>query len=58
MLGGELRISNSIKFILSLGIRFFSENLAADLGFVLPAGSRIKGFPFIPWVGFTYNFGV
>lgn len=70
MIGAELRASNSIKFItenwfppgsdvaiLSFGIRFFGENLAADLGFVYPAGSRITGFPFFPWLGFAYNFG-
>lgn len=71
MVGGELRVSNSVKLItenwippnsdvtfLSFGIRFFGENLAADLGFLHPAGSRITGFPFIPWLGFAYNFGV
>lgn len=70
MLGGELRASNSIKFItenwfppdsdiafLSFGIRFFGESLAADLGLIYPAGSRITGFPFLPWLGFAYNFG-
>jgi len=70
MLGGELRVSNSIKFIsenwippnsdvalLSFGIRFFGDNLAADLGFIHPSGSEMDGFPFIPWVGFAYNFG-
>lgn len=71
MLGGELQVSRSMKFItenwippesrvtfLTLAIRFFGENLAADLGFIYPAGSKITGFPFIPWVGFAYNFGV
>ena len=71
MVGGELRASNSIKFItenwfppgsdvalLSFGIRFFGESLAADLGFWYPAGSRTSGFPFLPWLGFAYNFGV
>jgi len=38
-------------------VRFFGEDLAADLGFIYPAGSKITGFPFIPWLGFVYNFG-
>ena len=70
MVGGELRVSNSVKIIsenwippnsdivfVSFGFRFFGDNLAADLGFIHPAGSRITGFPFIPWLGFAYNFG-
>ncbi|MGD0338926.1 MAG: hypothetical protein ABSB78_09065 [Bacteroidota bacterium] len=70
MLGGELRISNSCKFItenwippnsdiaiISFGLRFFGENLAADLGFIRPTVSGGSGFPFIPWLGFAYNFG-
>jgi hypothetical protein len=69
MLGGELRVSNSVKlltenwfppgteiFIYSFGIRFFGESLAADLGFIGISKST-GGFPFIPWVGFAYNFG-
>lgn len=70
LIGGEARVSNSIKLIsenwippnsdiviVSLGIRFFGENLAADFGFLHAAGSDIEGFPFFPWVGFAYNFG-
>jgi hypothetical protein len=70
LIGGEVRASNSIKFItenwflpnsnvniLSFGVRFFGEKLAADLGFIYPVGSGITGFPFIPWLGFAYNFG-
>jgi len=70
MVGGELRVSNSIKFIsenwfppdvdfsfLSLGIRFFGENLATDFALVYPAGADTGGFPFLPWIGFAYNFG-
>ena len=70
LLGGELRASNSIKFItenwippdsdiafLSFGIRFFGDSLASDLGLIYPAGSRFRGFPFFPWLGFAYNFG-
>jgi hypothetical protein len=37
------------------GIRFFEEKLAADLGFIYISGA--EGFPFLPWLGFTYNFG-
>ena len=69
MLGGELRISNSIKlltenwippgtdvFLYSFGIRFFGESLAADLG-LIGSSKGLNGFPFIPWLGFAYNFG-
>ena len=70
LIGGEMRASDGIKFIsenwflphseinlLSFGIRFFGESLAADLGLIYPAGSEITGFPFFPWLGFAYNFG-
>lgn len=70
LLGGELRVSKSLKWItenwifprgdahlLSFGIRIFGERLAADLGFFYVTSSRIEGFPFIPWIGFAYNFG-
>jgi hypothetical protein len=73
LIGGEVQASNSVKFItenwfpvgsdfsiLSFGFRFFGDNLAADLGFFYPMwkGSGIsEGFPFIPWLGFAYNFG-
>jgi len=70
VLGGDLRLSGKTKLItenwlipnsdvslVSLGIRFFGENLAADFGLVYPAGADIEGFPFLPWVGFAYNFG-
>jgi hypothetical protein len=70
LIGGELRLSNSIKLIsenwippgtdlvvYSLGFRFFGENLAADLGFFRPSQMDTGGFPFIPWIGFAYNFG-
>jgi hypothetical protein len=72
MIGGEHRISKNMKFItenwlvtgadleenpvLSIGIRFFGEKLAADLGFFHIVGADLGGFPFIPWVGFVYNF--
>jgi hypothetical protein len=70
LIGGELRLSNSIKLIsenwippgtdlvvYSFGFRFFGENLAADLGFFRPSQMDTGGFPFIPWIGFAYNFG-
>ncbi|HGY57063.1 MAG TPA: hypothetical protein ENK44_15245 [Caldithrix abyssi] len=44
--------------LLSGGIRFFGENLAADFALIFPLmGEGIKGFPFLPWIGFAYNFG-
>lgn len=70
MLGGELRASSSIKFVsenwlipdsevqlLSIGLRFFGEKLAADFALFYPAGADTRGFPFFPWIGFAYNFG-
>jgi hypothetical protein len=69
-LGAELRSSRSIAFItenwlipdsdvqvVSAGLRFFGENLAADFGLIGFPGSEIEGFPFLPWIGFSYNFG-
>ena len=68
VLGGEFRISKSAKFItenwfvlsgdvnlLSFGVRFFGESLAADFGLIGSTESG-DGFPFLPWVGFAYNF--
>ncbi len=70
MIGGELRISKSLKLLtenwipptgdvwmLTGGIRFLGRQLAADLGFMYPAGAETSGFPFIPMVSFAYNFG-
>jgi hypothetical protein len=71
ILGGEIRLTHSIKLIsenwippwtdiiiYSFGLRFHGENLAADLGFIrTSAGMETSGFPYIPWIGFTYNFG-
>jgi hypothetical protein len=71
VLGGEVRLSNSIKLIsenwipswtdvaiFSFGFRFFGDNLAADLGFIRSSAKmETNGFPFIPWIGFAYNFG-
>jgi hypothetical protein len=70
MIGAEAQISDSVKLLtenwipmgsnakfLSFGVRFFGRNLAADFGLMLPPGSNLGGFPFIPWIGFSYNFG-
>jgi hypothetical protein len=70
VLGGEVRMGKGTKFItenwlipgsdvqiVSGGIRFFGENLAADFAFFYPAGADTEGFPFLPWIGFVYNFG-
>lgn len=71
MLGGETQLSNSIKLVsenyilfsepqeplLSGGVRFFGEQLAADFGlFTTPSLLERGGFPFFPWLGFAYNF--
>jgi hypothetical protein len=70
LLGGELRLSNSVKLIsedyysptgefgvYSFGIRFFSDKIAGDFGFFTYRDLLdYSGFPFIPWLGFTYNF--
>lgn len=69
LIGGELRLSNSIKLIsenwippdseiqiLSLGVRFFGRKLAADFALIHPLGSGIEDWPFFPWIGFAYNF--
>ncbi len=71
LLGGDVRVSNSLKLIsenwiltsansvsfLSLGLRFFSTHLAGDFGLIHPILKNSSGgFPFIPWLGFTYNF--
>jgi len=70
LFGGELRVSNSIKIIsedyynpqnnvgvYSLGFRFFSDKIAGDIGlFYYNQWSDNIGFPFIPWLGFTYSF--
>jgi hypothetical protein len=68
MFGGEVQVSNSVKFLsenwkfpeaddllLSFGLRFFGESLAADFGLITTTG-RTSGFPFFPWIGFAYNF--
>ena len=68
MFGGEIQLSNSVKIVsenwklpeednlfLSFGLRFFGEHLAADFGLVTTTGET-EGFPFLPWIGFAYNF--
>jgi len=71
-LGGETRVSRSIKLIsenweliehkltiVSLGVRFIGRYLSSDLALVYgfgPNTNSAEGFPFIPWVSFTYNF--
>ena len=70
ILGGDVQLSNSVKLIsenffpignsgseviYSFGIRFFGENISADLGFFGVTG-QTDGWPFLPWVGFSYNF--
>jgi hypothetical protein len=70
LLGGEIQLSNNVKLLtenwiifggryspVSFGIRFFGKNLAADIGLIYPADLETHGFPFIPWLGFAYNFG-
>jgi hypothetical protein len=71
MLGGETRLSNSLKLVsenwipssfedvfISGGLRFFGDNLAADFGLVTTFELLGDGgFPFLPWLGFAYNFG-
>jgi hypothetical protein len=70
MLGGDVQLSNRVKLmsenyipvgvenmdvVYSFGVRFFGENLSVDLGF-FGITAETSGWPFIPWVGFTYNF--
>lgn len=45
--------------IVSGGVRFFGDHLAVDFALLRPVGegSDIDGFPFVPYVGFAYNFG-
>lgn len=67
ILGGEFRMSDNTKLIsenwfwsgeeasfLSLGIRFFNQKIAGDVGIILPAFEYSGSF--IPWIGLAYNF--
>jgi hypothetical protein len=69
MIGGEIQVSNSVKILtenwkfpdtedllISFAIRFFGEHLAADFGLFTTTGKVERGFRFIPWIGFAYNF--
>ena len=48
----------SYETLLSAGVRFFGERLAADFAlWTSPGAIGEDVFPFIPWVGFAYNFG-
>ena len=42
--------------LVSGGVRFFGENLAADLALFVVPEIVDEGVPFLPWVGFAYNF--
>lgn len=68
MIGGEWRFARRLSFvsenwifpdidqpIISYGIRFFGENLSADLGLFTPGGKDAI-VPGIPMVGFSWNF--
>ena len=70
MLGLEIQISRVSKIIsenwifpatdesitfISLGIRFYGSNLAADFGLITSTEAS-GSFPFLPWLGFAYNF--
>ncbi len=51
---------NTAKFF-SLGLRFFGKHLAGDFGLILPVdpdSGTMSGWPFIPWIGLNYNFGM
>jgi hypothetical protein len=49
-------IPNSEFQLASLALRIKGENIAGDIGLVLPINVIGSGFPLIPWVGFAYNF--
>jgi hypothetical protein len=68
LIGGELRISKSVKLITenyivpadnfalaSIGIRFFGKHLAGDFG-LLTTIQKKERIPIFPWIGFAYNF--
>lgn len=72
MVGGEVQVSNSVKLLsenyvfvgvfegvlVSGGVRFFGDHLAADLGLITSPFilDDAEGFPFAPLVSFAYNF--
>lgn len=69
VLGGEYQISNRAKLLsenyafvgeepallLSAGVRFFGDTLAADLSFFTTVFDE-GGIPFFPFISFAYNF--
>ncbi len=67
LLGGSLPLSRNLKFItenyifpggsslLSGGFRFYTGKLSVDFALAYPTGQH-GGFPFIPWLGFSYKF--
>jgi hypothetical protein len=55
---GRSRYETKYEALLGVGIRFFGQRLAVDLaGFTSPSLVGEDLFPFLPWVGFAYNFG-
>jgi hypothetical protein len=72
LIAGEYQVSNFIKLLsenyiipgyadaifFGGGVRFFGEKVSADFAFLtLPVLLReADAFPFIPWLGFAYNF--
>ncbi|NOX18912.1 MAG: hypothetical protein GXO87_11595 [Chlorobi bacterium] len=68
LFGGEIRTSETFGlvsenwfftggdvFIFSFGARFFGESISADFG-LLTSSESSGDFPFLPWLGFVYNF--
>ncbi len=69
LVGGEYQLSNSMKLLsenyfipeidggvlLSGGLRFMGDNLSADFGLFTSPEAFGEGFPFIPWIGFSYQ---
>ncbi len=51
---------DDVFLTVSGGIRFFGPRLAADLALITGSGlwDSLDGFPFLPFVGFAYNFGL
>jgi hypothetical protein len=70
VIGGEAQLSNSFALlsenwvplggsvvVYSFGMRFFGDHLAADFGLFGVSTNSGSGFPFLPWIGFAYNWG-
>jgi len=71
MLGGEFQLSNNVKFmtdnwlmpnsevdLLSFGLRFFNKRVTGEFALIFPTNTELDGWPFIPWLSFSYNFGL